>query len=419
MTRVAWVSDEARSVWEPRIARIDAAWREVEIESVQCGMRRCALTMVKPARYFELLQTLRPLTVEVLAPFVSSTSTPWTAGHPMSLRVAIGSPEDARALRSGGDSRAIGALLGYPQCCAAAFDGGDPLLSACNDRFVELDPPSATNLLLRSIGVRRVPHLPCSFHCAASIESAARFADVFHDRGFDEELEWIDEMLAWPIEWSALHGIAEIRMPLLKIATDAADTAEKHVVRTTGSAYPDEGARGIVYPYTRARQLAAPAWLHTDNGFRSAAAMRQAHDEIVRLAVRSLRECRGTVIDLGCGNGTLLDRISRRAGVRAAGIELDGQRIDHGRALHPEITFQQGDLFEPAAGDYALALISAARVIERPGISLRGRARRLILYHYSDLDLSHEELTRLLTSIGAEPIAHLSAPAAVTGCYTE
>jgi hypothetical protein len=416
MTRVAWVSDEACSVWEPRIARIAAAWGEVEIESVRSGMRRGALTMVSPVRYFELMQTLRPLTVEVLAPFVASTSKAWTAGQLMSLRVAIGSTDDARALRTAGDSQTAAALLGYPECCAASFDGSDRIPS---ERLIELDPPSATNLLLRSIGVRRVPHLPCSFDCTASVEFARRFAEVFHALDFDEELEWIDEMLAWPIEWSALHGIAEIRTPLLKIATDTDATAEKHVVRTTGSAYPDEGARGIVFPYTRARQLAPPAWLHTDNGFRSAAAMRHAHDEIVRLAVRSLREDRGPVVDLGCGNGVLLDRISRRADVPATGIELDGARVEHGRTLYPAIAFQQGDLFEPFDGDHALALMSAARLIERPGLSLRGRVRRVILYQYSDLALPPEELVRLLSSIGATPVPHLATPAAVTGCYTE
>jgi len=144
--------------------------------------------------------------------------------------------------------------------------------------------------------------------------------------------------------------------------------------------------------------------------------MRRAHDEIVRLAVRSLREDPGPVLDLGCGNGVLLDRISRRANVPATGIELDGARIEHGRALFPAIAFQQGDLFEAFGADHALALISAARLLERPGLSLRGRARRVILYQYSDVNLPPEELVRLLSSLGATPMPHLATSAAVTGC---
>ena len=45
-TRVSWVSDSARHVWEPRIQRIGAAWAELEWRSVAAGVRRCALTSV-------------------------------------------------------------------------------------------------------------------------------------------------------------------------------------------------------------------------------------------------------------------------------------------------------------------------------------------------------------------------------------
>src|SRR5215813_11210230 len=45
-TRVSWVSDRAHGVWEPRIARVGAAWNQIEWRSVVSGVRRCALTSV-------------------------------------------------------------------------------------------------------------------------------------------------------------------------------------------------------------------------------------------------------------------------------------------------------------------------------------------------------------------------------------
>ena len=45
-TRVSWVNDRARQVWEPRIAQIGRAWAEIEYRSVEAGIRRCALTSV-------------------------------------------------------------------------------------------------------------------------------------------------------------------------------------------------------------------------------------------------------------------------------------------------------------------------------------------------------------------------------------
>ena len=49
-TRVSWVSDAARGVWEPRIQRIGQAWSEIEWRSVIAGIRRCALTSVSADR---------------------------------------------------------------------------------------------------------------------------------------------------------------------------------------------------------------------------------------------------------------------------------------------------------------------------------------------------------------------------------
>src|SRR5262249_34440936 len=152
--------------------------------------------------------------------YQSLSAARWQAGQRMSLRVAVGAEDSVARLRAAAaveDVRTIGELLGYPVCCTAEFETAcgqgkivDPtwLAAASPARLVELTPPTATNILLRWVGVRRVPHLPCRFDCAASIRFADRFTEVFQALGFAEELEWIDEMLSWPIEWSALHGIA-------------------------------------------------------------------------------------------------------------------------------------------------------------------------------------------------------------------
>jgi hypothetical protein len=56
-------------------------------------------------------------------------------------------------------------------------------------------------------------------------------------------------MLRWPMEWSALHGIAEIKTPVLKccLSTDATPTLYRVLVE--GSAVPKEAAKGIGHPY--------------------------------------------------------------------------------------------------------------------------------------------------------------------------
>jgi hypothetical protein len=107
------------------------------------------------------------------------------------------------------------------------------------------------NILLRWLGVRGVPHLPCSFSCEASQRLGERFFDLALRLGFEPEARDLREMLEWPAEWSVLHGIATIKTPVLTIVASSDATAEKHVVRRMGSRYPADGAHGLGFPYDR------------------------------------------------------------------------------------------------------------------------------------------------------------------------
>jgi hypothetical protein len=105
------------------------------------------------------------------------------------------------------------------------------------------------NVLLRWLGIRAVPHLPCRFNCQASVKLADNFLALGREFGYSAEIDWLFEMLSWPVEWSALHGIAEIRTPILKITTCTDATSSKYIVRYRGSSYPEEGAQGLNFPY--------------------------------------------------------------------------------------------------------------------------------------------------------------------------
>jgi hypothetical protein len=72
--------------------------------------------------------------------------------------------------------------------------------------------------------------------------------------GFSEEMDWLVQILRWSVEWSALHGIAEIKTPVVKIITQTDATARKYVVRRAGDLYPEEGVHGLSFPY-RSRRI--------------------------------------------------------------------------------------------------------------------------------------------------------------------
>jgi hypothetical protein len=66
-------------------------------------------------------------------------------------------------------------------------------------------------------------------------------------------MDWMLEILDWPVQWSALHGIAEIKTPVLKVSARTDATPVDYVVRRPGRARPREGARGLGFPYGRVR----------------------------------------------------------------------------------------------------------------------------------------------------------------------
>ena len=262
-TRVSWVSQETRAVWGGRVQRLRDVWPAIEWRSVADGVRACAL-------------------------LPDGTTGQW-AGDGLEARsvegsgqLVIGRPAEVDAfLRAwaAGDAAAMGRLLGQPACCLAfqyrvwaelgledttwpmALAGGPPTNGGT---LLEMTGPPQTNVLWRWLGVRPVPHLPCGPTCPHTVALADRLAEVGRRAGFAAEMDWLAEILSWPVEWSSLHGIAEVRTPVLKISTRTDPLARAYVVRRHGDHYPDEGANALRFPYRQAR---APL-LTLSHGFR-------------------------------------------------------------------------------------------------------------------------------------------------------
>lgn len=448
-TRTSWVGDVARQVWEPRLRRITQAWFAVEWLTVAGGHRRCAVTPAStqalPRLAAEWMRhDLTALPLELLGASATYTSTPAppVLGQPFTYRVVVGRSADLRAFKRAwdqSDHAGIASLLGYPGCCyeffrrvwiedglvdttwpmAASTTGAGPSV-----REVEVRGPFEANILWRWMGVRAVAHLPCRFDCERSAGVARSFREAALAAGHGEEMGWIEEILRWPVEWSALHGIAEILTPILKVATRTDATAGRYTVRRPGDRYPCEGAQGVRFPYRRRpprrlqpgeRAAGAPAGGAGDNGFSTAIDMDAAHRPIVELAGRTLAGAAGLVVDLGCGNGELLEKIvGANPWLRPAGIDQDPGRIERARARHPRFAseFWAGDLFEDERpwGDgrrYALALVMPGRLLEttveratRLRARLRTRCDRILVYAYADWLTRYGDLRELSAQAG-------------------
>jgi hypothetical protein len=459
-TRLMWVSDRAREVWAPRLQRITRAWFEIEWRAVVAGVRRCAITSVSPdgfvteaARWIDHGLAGLPLEIQGIGATYANTAVAREPDRPIAFRTVVGRLDDLQLFRAAWETSnesALGQLLGYPQCCTAFFkrvwvedamvDTTWPMALASagltnGTRAITVSGSPEANILWRWMGARAVPHLPCRFDCQATIELARRFLDVGREAGFGEEVNWLLEILGWPVEWSGLHGIAEVRTPILKVSTRTDATSVTYVVRRLADTYPDEGARGLRFPYqTPARPRLTttlsfrrgmsqalpisegrPAWYATDNGFPSAVEMDSAHAPIVALAASTLGVRGGSVLDLGCGNAALLARVREKiVGAIPFGIDHDPERVAHAAVLLPHFAanFRVGNLCDSEmpwveGRRYALALLMPGRLIEVGNdraawlrTQLHAACDQILLYSYGDWLTRYGSLSALADAAG-------------------
>jgi uncharacterized protein len=219
--RRAYAGEAQRAVWEPRLAALASALPRLAVAAVAEGVVPAAVTPVEPRDVFALhnFAAARGLTTQLLG----------TIGGPRHL--AIGDAE-----------------LSLPACCAASRTR-EPL-----PPLTDLPPDPALNTLLRPLGIDLLGYEPCSLTCEASRRRAERllaFARTSGIAGMEKGIEWLDPVLAWPVEWSALHGIAEIKTAVLKADYATAYTPSKVTVRFHGSAPAADGARGLTFAFQR------------------------------------------------------------------------------------------------------------------------------------------------------------------------
>jgi hypothetical protein len=378
--------------------------------------------------------------------------------------VAVGGMQQLGLLRdawASADHDAAGEFFGYPSCCREFFrdvwitegsiDTTWAMAKRTSPRILNntarIDLPDGVqplaNILWRWVGVRAVPHLPCRFDCSRSIEFAAEMLNIGRRIGYAEEMDWITGILSWPVEWSALHGIAEVKTPVLKVTTRADATAEKWVIQWAGTSYPEEGAVGLQFPYqpprkpmyttSRAyergllngasceseRKDSEPSWRFSDNGFASPGAMDLLHRPIVALARAALTITAGNVgakvLDLGCGNGALLAKIcDGRPDLIPFGVDTNALALAHARLELPRFAenFIQADIFDIDAWSvetpgYRLGLMMPGRLLEvseEKASALLNRLKascsRVLVYAYPDW--SEHPLSEIAQRLGME-----------------
>jgi hypothetical protein len=434
-TTYSWVNDDAKAVWEPRISKVRDCLDELEWRSILEGVRACALTSVAQDTLpsFGAMLGAHGLTVVSLDKvavsdvYANSLKRP-RDGEPFHHWCVIGRVTDAQLFESAylsKDDGAIGRLLGYPPCCIDFFnrvwvdegfiDTTWPMTQNTTSKKVispthlEITEVSSGSQLLRWLGLRVAIHLPCSFDCQPTAALAKKLSEVARSAGFHQEMNWLEEMLSWPIEWTALNGLAEITTPVGTISTVTDATAETYRVSYKGAGSAKASGWSVSFPEG---SLEDPfrnlEWYYRDNGFSSRQGMDLFHEPILKLAAETLRQATGNVLDLGCGNGVLVKKICQPSGdLIPWGIDISSANIAHAQLLTSRFSdnFIVADIFDDCETwaenrQFQLVMLSLVRlteVSEELAEKLLRRvkkyARNLLVYAYNG-DGSLEELAR-------------------------
>lgn len=258
-TRIVWHSVEKQLEWGPVLQRAATVHDKAEYEMVKQGERACATVHITPKDYDQWMERIvtdrlvwLPITRTKSYQGFSHKHFPTHPGDPHSsvYGVLARTKNEAEEFRAAStarrtDHKAIGRLLGYPECCTSTFDDVwpsffDPIYQAAQSshhevvdlethKAIKVTPHVATNQMVRYAGFRLTSHFPCRLDCEATIEGGKKWLKV--SRSVDPQgTEFLMRILSLPGEWSVLHGVAQVVTPHFTLITNSMPTKTKWAV---------------------------------------------------------------------------------------------------------------------------------------------------------------------------------------------
>lgn len=278
--RTVFVSKEAKDIWSPKIELAAKAYRQLEIMSVVHGFRQCTTAHVNPNNIITQLNYFASMGLVYLPIRKVGAYTGFSHYHPpvkegeqtYLFGVLARNIQDANTWKNANlnrDHQTMGELLGYPQCCREFFSNTwvqgyhDPIFQQAEnckseniknkkDDFIRLKSALSweSSSMLRYIGVRITPHIPCSHDCGATKKIAQSWIELGEQLNI-EGLDELKNLLKMPTQWDANHGIANITTPVFKIETNSVTCEKKYTVQREGTFFPLESAKGLTFPFLR------------------------------------------------------------------------------------------------------------------------------------------------------------------------
>jgi hypothetical protein len=318
-THISWTSGAEKEYWEDRIRKAARVWRHIEIASVVDHYRAAALVDCDTNEMLHIPSVLAKSDLCVVP--VAATNrhssyhaklSNWNPKQPLAYKCIVARAQIASEFVIAWnrvDHDGIGEILGFPMCCRQAFkqfwteQGNiDCTWSMALRSATRLEATSVavagydeTNVLLRWLGLRAVPHLPCSFNCELSAMMGRDLLMIGEKLGYRPEVATLKELLSWPVRWCACQGIGTVTLPALRFEMQTDVKEVTLAVTRVGNQLEEKVSK-------------AP-----EDSFYSLLISR-----ILRVMPRAPK----AFLHLGCGNATLTARVARMIpGIHPFGVD--------------------------------------------------------------------------------------------------
>lgn len=246
---MAWVSEPARDHWHPVFQRINAALIESTLTAVAKGLWEVSDIRVPGALVLQIPAAADDNGLTYEKRFVGDPEAKGPVFHDVTLR------------RMGEDGRGTGQPI--PPCCQnratqqlekdTVESTWDSALATSEERHddqtILIPSGYAFPAMFHKLLVNPFNRPLCRLDCPTLRNDLDTHLDWMSRTGFSDEADQIRDLSHWPLEWSALHGIAEVRAPVFKIAYHTDATAQRMRVRAKGTGWPLHGAQGLDFPY--------------------------------------------------------------------------------------------------------------------------------------------------------------------------
>ncbi|PGS79632.1 hypothetical protein COC69_11710 [Bacillus cereus] len=256
--RHAFVGEKQRLRWEPRILAIRGALAKVGVLTVANQLASVSMVRVPTHGLFELHQYAAQLG------FHSKVIS--RGQEDLFERVIVGRVNDLQrfdiAMKEN-NWKMIHKLLGIPSCCSSemqihsdqgnfnsVMDLATPLGNSLQQQS-DIHCSDILNILLRPVGIDLLGYFPCSFQCKKSEQLGKEKLFLGREAALDQEMDWLEQMLGWPAEWTSLHGIAELKTGILKISNSSFSKHDKITLRYHGQKKPLDAAYGLTFIYNK------------------------------------------------------------------------------------------------------------------------------------------------------------------------